>query len=291
MLAAGAAGLTSLPSANAFPSPEPQSEGVRHNALSVFERHGVSGTYVVADERSGKNNLWASDADRISAQYSPASTFKIPHALFALDAGVVKDEFQVFPWDGVERSIPTWNQDQTLRTSMQHSTVWLYQQWAREIGRKRETAYLYASDYGNREIGDAVDAFWLDGSLQISAMAQVNFLRRLYRNELPFNVAHQRLVKDIMLNEATYTARLRAKTGWALRDGMDLGWWVGWVELPDGPVFFACNIDMDGGQHAPKRKEVVQDVLRDIDAWPFCPPFPTQWSVPTFGVRRRLPRS
>ena len=31
---------------------------------------------------------------------------------------------------------------------------------------------------------------------------QVDFLRKLYRNELPFKVEHQRLVKDIMIVEA-----------------------------------------------------------------------------------------
>ena len=37
---------------------------------------------------------------------------------------------------------------------------------------------------------------------RISAMEQVDFLRKLYRNELPFKVEHQRLVKDIMIVEA-----------------------------------------------------------------------------------------
>ena len=49
---------------------------------------------------------------------------------------------------------------------------------------------------------EGVDRFWLDGALRISAMEQVDFLRKLYRNELPFKVEHQRLVKDIMIVEA-----------------------------------------------------------------------------------------
>ena len=43
--------------------------------------------------------------ERAGKRYSPASTFKVPHTLFALDAGVVKDEFQVFPWDGVKKRL------------------------------------------------------------------------------------------------------------------------------------------------------------------------------------------
>ena len=232
-----------------------------------FARHGVNGTIIIDDQRPNGATL-AHNPERAGERFTPASTFKVPHALFALDAGVVGDEFRVFPWDGIERQIQSWNRDQTLRTSMENSTVWLYQQWAREIGRDAERAYLKRLDYGNAEIGEHVDRFWLDGSLRISALEQVEFLQKLYRNQLPFSIAHQRLVKDIMLNEASYTSRLRAKTGWALRDGQDLGWWVGWVERPEGPVFFACNIDMDGGRQAPARKAVVLDILRDIDAYP-----------------------
>jgi beta-lactamase class D len=39
------------------------------------------------------------------------STFKIPHSLFALDAGILRDEFQVIPWDGVKHPIEAWNEE------------------------------------------------------------------------------------------------------------------------------------------------------------------------------------
>ena len=61
--------------------------------------------------------------------------------LLALDAGAVRDEFQVIGgWR--ETDFDGWNQDQTLRSSMRHSTVWVYQQFAREIGEVREKEYL-----------------------------------------------------------------------------------------------------------------------------------------------------
>lgn len=44
--------------------------------------------------------------------------------------------------------------------------------------------------------------FWVEGDLAISANEQISFLRHLYRNELPFPVEHQRLIKDVMVNEA-----------------------------------------------------------------------------------------
>lgn len=54
----------------------------------------------------------------------------------------------------------------------------------------------------------------------------------------------------------------RGKTGWAFDLEPQIGWFVGWVETPDGPVFFALNIDMTGGlDDAPKREQIARRVL------------------------------
>jgi len=237
----------------------------------IFEAAGVQGTIAVLDQRGGDSRFLSHDSDRAGQRYSPASTFKVPHALFALEAGVVRDEFQVFEWDGEKRWLDAWNRDQDLRSSMRNSVVWVYQRFAREIGEARERQYLESIDYGNADPGGGVDRFWLDGNLEISAIEQVEFLRRLYYNELPFKVEHQRLVKDLMVNEAghdwTREWILRAKTGWASGTEPDIGWWVGWVEWPDGPVFFALNMDMPaGGEDAPKRTRIAREVLGAIGA-------------------------
>jgi len=239
----------------------------RPDWVHFFTDAGVRGTIVIIDERT--NAHWVFDEARASKRFVPASTFKIPHALFALDAGVVRDEFQIFPWDSTEYAIPSWNQDQTLRSSMRNSTVWLYQEFAREIGMEHEREYLQRIGYGNAAIGGPVDTFWLDGSLQITAHEEVEFLQRLYRNTLPFKVEHQRLVKDVLINAAGREWILRAKTGWSARVEEKVGWWVGWVERPDGAVFFALNIDMPGdGADAPKRESIARAILQSIRALP-----------------------
>ena len=234
-----------------------------------FDEAGVAGTIVVIDERSISRSAWVHGEARARTRYLPASTFKVPHTLFALDAGVVRDEFQVFPWDGTRHDIESWNHDQDLRSSMRNSTVWVYQQFARDIGEKRERRYLRSIDYGNADPSEGIDRFWLSGNLRISAEEQVSFLQRLYRNELPFRVGHQRLVKDIMIVEAGRDWILRAKTGWQARVEPQVGWWVGWVESPEGPVFFALNIDMpNGAADLAKREGIARKVLRSIGALP-----------------------
>jgi len=232
---------------------------------NIFNRFEAQGTIVVADERTTTRSTSVFDEDRAQTRYSPASTFKIPHTLFALDAGAVRDEFQVFKWDGITRDFATHNQDQDLRTSMRNSVVWVYDLFAKEIGEPKARDYLIKINYGNADPSSKDGDYWLDGNLAISVYEQISFLKHLYRNELPFRVEHQRLVKDIMIVEAGRDWILRAKTGWEGR----MGWWVGWVEWPTGPVFFALNIDTPNRMaDLQKREAIARTILRSIDALP-----------------------
>ena len=229
-----------------------------------FREADAQGSIVVLDARGKSGDALVYNAARAERRYTPASTFKIPHSLFALDAGVLRDEFQVIPWDGVKRSQPAWNQDQNLRSAIRNSTVWVYERFAKELGDARETAYMRKIGYGNA-VATGEKPFWVEGDLAISAVEQIAFLQRLYRNQLPFKVEHQRLVKDVMINEAGADWILRAKSGWSGK----IGWWVGWVEWPTGPVFFALNIDTPNRLgDLEKRQSITRGVLHSIDALP-----------------------
>ncbi len=236
----------------------------RPDWAAIFTQTDAEGTIVVSDERSENKGVFVFEVDRAARRYSPASTFKIAHALFALDAGVIADEFQVIPWDGTKRSYDAWNRDQSLRSSMRHSVVWVYQHFAAEIGLERERQFMTSIQYGNCEASGPAP-FWVEGNLRISAHEQISFLRRLYQNKLPFQERHQRLVKDLMIVEAGRDWILRAKTGWS----GTVGWWVGWVEWSTGPVFFALNIDTPNRMDdLPKREGITREILLSINALP-----------------------
>lgn len=239
----------------------------RSDWMSQFRAADVLGTIAVLDGRTRQYLVY--NRDRSKARFPPASTFKIPHTLFALDAGIVKDEFQVITWDRVKRQFPVWNRDQDLRSSLRSSTVWVYQSFARQLGEKREQEYLRRIAYGNADTSGGIDRFWLDGGLRISAQEQIGFLQQLYRNKLPFPIEHQRLVKDLMIVEAGRDWILRAKSGWAADVEPQIGWYVGWVERPEGPVFFALNIDTPGkAKDLDKRESLVRAVLSSLQALP-----------------------
>ena len=229
-----------------------------------FDQLGAVGTIVVVDARSDAVRWQAFNSGRAVQRYSPASTYKIPHTLLALQAGVVADEFEVFVWQGEPSSIAAQRQVQSLRSAMRESTVWVYRRLAAALDEPQLADVLARSNYGNADPSGTARDYWLkDGALAISALEQVEFLRQLYANRLPFDLAHQRLVKDLIIVGAGRDWILRAKTGW---DGA-VGWWVGWVETPRGPVFFALNLDTPAGAaELPKREALGRAVLKAIDA-------------------------
>lgn len=117
-------------------------------------------------------------------------------------------------------------------------------------------------DYGNMEIGNVVDRFWLDGPLAISAVEQTEFLHRLVEGKLPVSAEAIRAVRNITLLEKTETYELHGKTGWVFDVRQQIGWWVGWVEREAKIYPFALNIDMAREEDAAKRIPIGRECLQ-----------------------------
>jgi beta-lactamase class D len=101
---------------------------------------------------------------------------------------------------------------------------------------------------------DNIDLFWLEGNSRITPRQQVDFLRSLYHRELPLKTSAMNSMKVIMVNEVTPEYTLSGKTGWAVRNGNNYGWFVGWVEVKDKVYFIATLVE-------PKNQEQVNDFI------------------------------
>ncbi|MBN2897089.1 MAG: class D beta-lactamase [Campylobacterales bacterium] len=184
-------------------------EGVR----SLFERAEVNGTFVLLDAQT--RTLQGYNRERADTRFSPASTFKIANALIGLSSGAVKSVDEVLPYTGPKAPfIAAWAEDMALRKAMGLSNVPIFQELARRIGHRRMAQGVAALGYGNARIGAAVDRFWLDGPLEISAVEQSLFLAALAQGDLNCSQAAQSALCDIMLLEQTPKAKLYGKTGW-----------------------------------------------------------------------------
>ena len=62
-------------------------------------------------------------------------------------------------------------------------------------------AFLDTVGYGNKTMGGPIDRCWLDGGLRITPRQQVQFLVRLFKNDLPFSPRTMALVRKIMEGE------------------------------------------------------------------------------------------
>lgn len=266
----GLAACTS-PSPETAAPPAAAADTVRADWGDTFARRGVVGTFVLYDPATGRTSRY--NPERAATRFTPASTSKVFNALVFLDQGVVTDPDSLIAWDGVERRIASWNRDHSLRSGVEVSAVWLFQRLALEVGRDGYADVFSRQPYGNATMGEPLEMAWLDGSLRISADEQVAFLEGLRRGTLAFDPAHQATVCDLVpvllpgLAQAEGDGhRLKAKTGWGLRDGQpDLGWLVGWVERPEGDVVFALNVEAASPEApfemGPGRLEIARELL------------------------------
>lgn len=201
----------------------------------------------------------------------PASTFKICNSLIGLETGVIADENFVIKWDGVKRRIEEWNHDLTLAAAIKVSAVPYYQELARRVGATKMQYWINKTHYGNMNIGGGIDKFWLTGKIRITPQQQIAFLQKLYKGTLPFSKRNQNIVKHIIINDSTSTYILRAKTGWAASwaktSGVDIGWWVGYVESGKDVYFFATrikNTENTNPLFAPARVSISREILSKI---------------------------
>src|SRR3954453_22737137 len=245
----------------------PQRSEIRETLARRFTDEGTAGTFV--GYKTDDYLIIASDAERSGQAFLPASTYKIPNSLIALETGVVGDpDKDIFKWDGVQRSIEAWNQDHTLRSAIAASAVPVYQEIARRIGAERMQKYVDLFEYGNRNTGGGIDQFWLTGELRIDPIQQIDFLDRLRRTALPISKRSQDLVRDILPVTKVGDASIRAKTALlgAEQGKPSLGWVVGWAEKAGAQTVFALNLDAREPRHVGARMKLAQQCLSDIGA-------------------------
>jgi len=223
---------------------------------NLYISEGVEGALLI--ESLSGDVKYTHNSVKADKAYIPASTFKIPNTLIALEEGVIKDQFEIITWDGIERVYAPWNSDQTLATAFARSCVWCFQRFAKKIGDSRYKQYLDEFDYGNKKTGKDVATFWLEGDLRVSPSEQVNFLRKVYFEQLPVKRSNIKILKDIMLTEETAVYKLRAKTGWKGQNG----WYVGYVESSDEVWFFANYIVIRDQSDLALRKKIVIESLK-----------------------------
>ncbi|WP_100407502.1 BlaR1 family beta-lactam sensor/signal transducer [Bacillus solitudinis] len=220
--------------------------------INLFDE--FSGSAVLYDSSKKQYSIY--NQEESTTRYAPASTYKIFNSLFALETGIITRDDSQLIWDGTPQPYEEWNQDHDLFSAMKSSASWYFQALDQQIGIEKLQSYFNEIEYGNRHVAGNLSDYWLDGTLTISPVEQVDLLRKFYDNEFMFEPDNIQIVKDSLLLEEKKGKRLFGKTGTAVLNGEQIdGWFVGYVETVDNTIFFAVHIQGEkqaGGSSAAK---------------------------------------
>ncbi|MCP4138281.1 MAG: class D beta-lactamase [bacterium] len=234
----------------------------KHNTVAgICRNNKINGTIIISSLKTQKEYIF--NNKRVNKRFIPASTFKIPNTLIALQEKAIKNENERIKWDGKDRGWPAWNKDHSLATAFPATCIWFYRELARRVGLRKYNAYVNKINYGNKKTGNAVDLFWLEGDIRISAREQIDFLKKIYNEKFNFKKEHYAILKKIMIVENNENFTVRGKTGWAQRVKPQIGWYVGYMETQQDVWFFACNLNIEKKSDAKYRKLLVDIFLKE----------------------------
>ncbi len=226
------------------------------------------------------NHCWAINEPGLTQRHSPWSTFKIPHALIALETGAVKSIDELIEWD--QEKYPaksfwpeTWKKSHTLASAFKHSAVWYYKALVPRIKPADYKKWLAKFHYGNQTFTPGSQEFWLDNELQISPVEQVEFINCLLKNRCGVKARYFEAFESAALQEINSGLSLYAKTGAGSidpdnNDGAFEGWYVGYIKDANGKPVAAFAIYMEADSFTglkDYRKALSLKLLADLGLW------------------------
>ncbi|MBP2633412.1 MAG: Beta-lactamase [Firmicutes bacterium] len=236
-------------------------QNIAYEDLSSYFQ-GYDGTFILLDLKKDRYQIY--NDDKSKKRISPNSTYKIISSLVGLETGILKDENTLLEWDKTLYPFERWNRDQTLASAMAYSVNWYFQKVDAGVGKTRIENYLKQIGYGNNDISGGIYDFWVESSLKISPLEQVELLKKLYTYEIPFSQRNIDIVKKaIKISEEDKTT-LYGKTGTGIVNERSInGWFVGCVEHEDKIYIFATNIQGENQADGTNAKNITLAILKD----------------------------
>ena len=227
---------------------------------------GYEGSFVLYDLNGDTWKIY--DIEQATLRTAPNSTYKIYDALFGLEEGVIAPNDSFMAWNGTGYPFEAWNADQDLYSAMQSSVNWYFEEIDKQIGSSAIQGYIRKIGYGNENINTSLSSYWMQGTLKISPVEQVQLLTALHSNRFDFTPENINAVKSAICLFSSEGKNFYGKTGTGRVDGQDVnGWFVGLLETTGNTYFFATNIQAAENATGSKASEISLSILSHIGIW------------------------
>jgi beta-lactamase class D len=216
---------------------------------AYFDSAGVDGCFGFYDNLHNQFTLY--NKDRYLKRFPPGETFDLVTALTALETGKLFDE-------------KTRIAGLVLPEALQSGSIPYFRDLAAKMGRDTMDRRVVALAYGNVDTTASVDSTSLFKALTISPDEQLGLIKKLYFNQLPYQIRTQEVMKAALAREQDTNYSLSYISGSALDSaGKKTGWALGWIEESRRPYFFVLNIGGQWREDAPGNaiRALLQKIL------------------------------
>ncbi|MGQ1944930.1 5-(carboxyamino)imidazole ribonucleotide synthase [Ornithobacterium rhinotracheale] len=239
----------------------------------IFKNHKLNGCITLFSDK--EKIFYMNDIDEAEKRELPASTFKIPHTIIALELGIIKSPYETLKWNGEKRQLKEWERDLSIKEAFKLSCVPCYQNIAKKIGSKEMNKWLNKLRYGEMVINENnIDNFWLKGESRINSIEQIGFLEDFIHGRLPIKRRTRSDFLEIFKTKTTDSYKLYEKTGLTENNNHYIGWYVGFINTQNfEKIYFATrinankkdiNTDEKLKNFIDNRKIVTQKAIKEI---------------------------
>lgn len=226
--------------------------------------NGINGCAILYSPLKNRYSLY--NKDMAEQEASPYSTFKIVSTLSGLNNGVIVDETSTMNYNGTEYPNSDWNSNLTLEKAFHTSCIWYFHQIIDTIGEDKIKKELRELEYGNCDTSEwdgsninpyaELNGFWLNSSLKISPLEQVEVLVKIFEGKSIYDSKSIKILKDIMLIQDDGTQQIYGKTG---SGSNGEAWFVGFTEKGEQREYFAIYLN-DSSQ----KEQISSSVAKEI---------------------------
>lgn len=150
----------------------------------ILDSFQVNGSILIYD--NDKNTFYSNDFDWAKNGKLPASTFKIPNSIIAVELGIIENDTTILKWDGQSREKWIFGKKIYHLKMLLEFPVFLAIEIAGKSDNKMKE-YLEKFEYKNMIFDSlTIDNFWLEGNSKISQKST----NRLFKEILFFKISN-----------------------------------------------------------------------------------------------------